>query len=100
MWTAYSPADLADLRRQKTVWVNESAKADNAEKAENAKSYAKKLFAWKIYLWQAKWLSSIWKKCHGWHKFKVLFDTTLHQLFGDYKPFNYLCTAKTGAKYT
>ena len=32
--TAYSPADLADLRRQKTGWVNGSAKADDADSAE------------------------------------------------------------------
>ena len=29
--TAYSHADLADLRRQKTVGVNESVKAENVE---------------------------------------------------------------------
>ena len=32
--TALSLADLADLRRQKTVWVNGSAKADAADYAE------------------------------------------------------------------
>ena len=31
MQTAYSPADL---RRQKTVWANGSAKADDADSAE------------------------------------------------------------------
>ena len=34
VWTACSPADSADLRRQKTVWVNGSAKADAADSAE------------------------------------------------------------------
>ena len=28
----YSPADLADSRRQKTDWTNRSANADDAEK--------------------------------------------------------------------
>ena len=32
--TGCSPADFADSRRQKTGWINESAKADDADNSE------------------------------------------------------------------